>query len=248
MVEKKLLTAHELAKMLDLSVDTIWRYTRENRIPHIEVGPRQYRYIQADVLQALQKRQPAGQVQERQARYAIPPKLTYEDYARIPNEPGYTLQLIDGLIVRDPAPTFLHQRISRRLEFILLVYFEETDPQGEIFNAPIDLSLDQHNIVQPDLLYLPGSRPALRNPLDSLPELIVEISSPSTASTDRVKKMAGYQKAGIPHYWIVDPDDGFVECFALQDSRYVLLVSINEGTFSHPSFPGLSFEMTELFA
>lgn len=102
MVEKKLVTAHELAEILDLSVDTIWRYTRENHIPHIEVGPRQYRYVKSDVLQALQKRDPVGLVQEQQAEYSAQPKLTYEDYVKIPNEPGYTLQLIDGRLIREP--------------------------------------------------------------------------------------------------------------------------------------------------
>lgn len=41
---KELLTAQELAEILKLSVDTIWRCTREKRIPAVELGPRQYRY------------------------------------------------------------------------------------------------------------------------------------------------------------------------------------------------------------
>ncbi|MCK9524670.1 MAG: helix-turn-helix domain-containing protein [Limnochordia bacterium] len=63
MVEKKLLTAYELAEILDLSLDTIWHYTREDRIPHIEVEPGQYRYFETDVFQILQKRAPAHQSQ-----------------------------------------------------------------------------------------------------------------------------------------------------------------------------------------
>ena len=40
----KLLTAHELAKILSLSVETVWRYTRQNKIPFVELGNKQYRY------------------------------------------------------------------------------------------------------------------------------------------------------------------------------------------------------------
>ena len=30
--------------------------------------------------------------------------------------------------------------------------------------------------------------------------------SASNASTDLVRKMRGYHEAGVPHYWVVDPD------------------------------------------
>ncbi|HCT35457.1 MAG TPA: DNA-binding protein, partial [Firmicutes bacterium] len=53
MTRKKLITAQELSTILGLSVDTIWRYTRDRRIPHIEIGPRQYRYVEDEVLKAL---------------------------------------------------------------------------------------------------------------------------------------------------------------------------------------------------
>ena len=52
-MNKELVTAHALAEILDLSVETIWRYTRENRIPYIELGSRQYRYKLNDVIKAL---------------------------------------------------------------------------------------------------------------------------------------------------------------------------------------------------
>jgi len=41
---KEMITAQVLAKELNLSVETIWRYTRENKIPFIELGKKQYRY------------------------------------------------------------------------------------------------------------------------------------------------------------------------------------------------------------
>ena len=53
MVARNLLSAHELAKELNLSVETIWRYTREKTIPVVELGFRQYRYRLSDVLSTL---------------------------------------------------------------------------------------------------------------------------------------------------------------------------------------------------
>jgi len=52
-MDKELITAQALAEALDLSVETIWRYTRENKIPYIELGNRQYRYKLKDVINAL---------------------------------------------------------------------------------------------------------------------------------------------------------------------------------------------------
>ncbi|MEW5786044.1 MAG: helix-turn-helix domain-containing protein [Bacillota bacterium] len=51
--DKELITAHALAEALDLSVETIWRYTREKKIPCIELAGRQYRYKLDDVLSTL---------------------------------------------------------------------------------------------------------------------------------------------------------------------------------------------------
>ena len=39
-MEKELITARTLAESLDLSVETVWRYTRENKIPCVELGSR----------------------------------------------------------------------------------------------------------------------------------------------------------------------------------------------------------------
>ncbi len=246
--EDELITAQELANSLSLSVDTIWRYTREKRIPCVEIGNRQYRYNKQSVIKSLSGDKPLNRVKEDSSLYQGNKKLTYDDYARLPEEPGFRYEVIDGDLIRDPSPSFQHQRVSRRLQRILEDYFSETDPKGEVFDAPLDLNLTLHTVVQPDLLYLPGSRPAQRDPIDIVPELIVEILSPSTGRKDRVLKLNHYQSAGVTHYWILDPEDGIIEAYELRDERYVSMVRTDKGSFSHPSFPGLSFSIDELFS
>ena len=58
-----LLTAHELARELKVTVDTVWRYTRKGKIPSIRLGPREYRYCLEEVMAALN-----GQTQEAKAK------------------------------------------------------------------------------------------------------------------------------------------------------------------------------------
>ena len=84
MTEKELITAQELAALLKLSVDTICRYTREQTIPYVEIGSRQYRYHKESVLAALS----AG----RFAAEASPPyesnkKITYAECAGRTEDP-----------------------------------------------------------------------------------------------------------------------------------------------------------------
>ena len=242
-----LITAQELADSLKLSVDTIWRYTRENRIPYVEIGRRQYRYNRQNVLRALSGEDFSALAKEESVPYGKK-KLTYADYAKLPEEPGYRHEIIDGVLLRYPSPSFHHQRVSRRLQRILEDYINKVDPKGEIFDAPLDLALAEHTVVQPDLLYLPGSRPAQNDPIDVVPELVVEVISLSTGKKDRVLKLNHYQASGILHYWIVDPEEGFIEAYELRDGHYVSIVRSHTGNFSHPSFTGLSFEIETLFS
>ena len=45
------------------------------------------------------------------------------------------------------------------------------------------------------------------------PALVVEVASPSTRRYDRVTKLAAYDRAGVPAYWVVDPDEPSVLVF-----------------------------------
>lgn len=246
--DKELITAQELADSLSLSVDTIWRYTREKRIPFVEIGNKQYRYHKRNVLQALSGNKPFPSAREGSAPYQGSNKLTYEEYAKLPEESGYQYELIDGNLIRDPTPNFHHQRVSRRLQRILEDYFNEADPRGEVFDAPLDLALNKHTVVQPDLLYFPGNRPAQHNPIDTLPALVAEVLSPSTGRKDRVTKLNHYQAAGVLHYWILDPEDGIIEAYELRNELYVSLLRTHDESFSHPGFPGLYFDVEALFS
>lgn len=245
---KKYLTAKELAEKLGLSVETIWRYTREKKIPAIVMGTRQYRYDPNRVLQELQNKSPTeGAVKETKTAYS-PKAYTYDDYAALPSEPGYTVQLIDGIFVKEPAPIVHHQRVSRRLQRILEDYFWEHNPKGELFNAPIDLVLSDHSTVQPDLVFIGNAR-QLTNPkyLNVIPELVVEILSPSSKRTDTVRKLDLYCRHGISHYWIVDPEDGIIQAFKLKDDAYTV-IPVGDEHFEHPDYPGLTFSLDELIA
>jgi hypothetical protein len=73
---------------------------------------------------------------------------------------------------------------SKRLQRALEAFFEDGG-LGEVFNAPLDLILGEHDIVQPDLLIVGDAAQVTQRAIEGPPLLVVEILSPSTRAQDR---------------------------------------------------------------
>lgn len=246
--DKDLITAQALARALDLSVETIWHYTREGKIPYLELCGRQYRYNLSAVIGALS----GTAVREKESPYKIDAakKYTYQDYLELPEEPGYRYEILDGELIKEPSPNVPHQRASRRLQRILEDYFWQVDPAGEIFNAPLDVTFDDFNVVQPDIFYVAGEQKGIveHARVDGSPALVVEVLSPSTTRKDRLRKMQIYQRSAIKHYWLVNPEEKTLECFSLRDDLYTLVAcGMENESVEHPDFPGLSIDLKALW-
>lgn len=245
---EKYLTAYELAEILNLSVETIWRYTRQGKIPVIKLGEKKYRYKKEDVLETLTAG--GALVKEERAVYSKQGEYTYKDYLQLPEEPGYRYEILQGFLVKEPSPSIQHQRVSRELGFALKKYFDEFDPEGEIFGAPLDVTLGDSNVVQPDILFISGARRDImrKERIDGPCDLVVEIMSPSNHRKDRLKKMEIYRKAGVPHYWLVDPEENILEAYLLKEENYLLVFTGGpEDEFTHPAFPGLKLNLEKIF-
>lgn len=172
-------------------------------------------------------------------------KLDYSDYAAIPDD-GKRYEILEGTLHVTPAPSTDHQHASKRLQRQLEDYFEGRS-LNEVFNAPIDLILDPHDVVQPDLVVARREQVSKRG-VEGAPLLVVEILSPATREHDRSRKAARYAALGIPHYWLVDPDARRIECYRAEDGRYVLATR-GEGaaSVSHPDWPDLTLELAPLW-
>ncbi len=154
---------------------------------------------------------------------ALNARLTYDDYAAIPTD-GKTYQIVDGEVYVTPAPSPFHQRASKRLQRQLEAYFE-TSGAGEVFDAPIDLILSNHDVTQPDIAVVTDRSSITRRGIEAPPLLIVEVLSPSTERFDRQVKARHYAAVGVPHYWVLDPDQRRLECYTNVDGTFVLSAS-----------------------
>jgi Uma2 family endonuclease len=132
-------------------------------------------------------------------------KLTYEDYMLFP-EDGKRHEILDGEHYVTPAPSFGHQSISVNLSSRVHTFVRE-NRLGFLRYAPLDVLLSEHDIAQPDLLFISNERAAIVTAanVQGAPDLVIEILSDSTRRRDETLKRDRYERAGVREYWIVDP-------------------------------------------
>lgn len=170
------------------------------------------------------------------ATFKWPPQgqWTYEDYCRLP-EDGWIYEVIEGELHMSPAPQTRHQRSIGNL-FAILWNYNKLHSKGEVFIAPTDVVIaGWATPVQPDIIFI------LQEHLDiikderveGVPDLLVEVLSPWNWNVDRQKKFKVYAKAGVPEYWIVDPDQRTIELYVLHGNTYHLLGKYGVGETAH---------------
>lgn len=190
----------------------------------------------------------AGRREERMATATEKKKLSYEDYARLGE--GAPYQLIDGDLVKTPAPNPIHQNIVGAL-FIALKRAADNAKSGQVFIAPIDVQLTPHDVFQPDLIFIAKDRSAIigEAKIEGPPDLAIEVLSPGTAYYDMRVKKAAYAKAGVREYWIVDPMASSIEVYVLESGAYRLDQERAENTRALSRLiPEFQVDLAELFA
>ena len=179
-------------------------------------------------------------------------RFTYEDYRSLPESMDKRYELLDGELLMVPAPSVLHQRISRNLEY-RLVQFVREGRLGQVFHAPIDVVLgagEAREVVQPDIVYLSREREHFIHDeeIRGAPDLVVEILSPATAERDKGYKMRLYARYGVREYWIIDPKARTVEVYMPDREGFRLLQAYGPGaTIDSPLLPALRLPVDELF-
>jgi Uma2 family endonuclease len=174
-------------------------------------------------------------------------KYTYEDYLKTPDDERY--ELIEGELLMTPSPITKHQRISKNLAFSLLIFVNEHDI-GEVFYAPFDVYLDNENVVQPDILFVLKERLNIigEKNIQGAPDLVIEITSESTAYRDLVQKKKLYAKFGVKEYWIVIPGEELIEVYILKDDTYMLHKTYRkDDALESPYLRNLKVELKGIF-
>ncbi len=183
---------------------------------------------------------------------SVAQKMTAEEFLRLPEDPnGFTSQLIDGeVVMNDPSP--LHQYVVRDLLFALVTWTRDAPGRGEI-TIPLDVRLDERNVYGPDLMwYAEGRAPRRDGGRPSpIPNIAVEVRSPSTWRRDRTIKKPVYEQQGLPELWLVDTVAEGVLVYRRSSpdvTTFDVELTVGRGeTLTSPLLPGFELALDDLF-
>jgi Uma2 family endonuclease len=160
-------------------------------------------------------------------------------------------ELIDGVLVEEEMPTWMHELI---VGWLITAFRVWLGGRGGVGGSELKLAVSGERGRKPDVVvYLPGQpQPPLRARLIELPpSIVVEVISPTPqdARRDRVEKVDDYARFGVRFYWILDPELRSLEIWELNDdSRYVRTLGATGGTLDDiPGCQGLSLDLDALW-
>jgi Uma2 family endonuclease len=153
---------------------------------------------------------------------------TERDFFALP-ESNRRIELSNGVLTMAPSPTGEHALILMELASRLKNHAAAAG-LGEVLVAPLDVRLFPGTIRQPDILFVKEeNRERIGRYFDGPPDWVAEIISPGSRELDEEVKLAEYAQAGVPEYWLVDPENRTIRVYTLQGEAYTLTGTASPG-------------------
>lgn len=175
-----------------------------------------------------------------------PRRATYADLEAVP--PHRVAELLRGALVTHPRPAPRHALAANALTTTITGQFQmgRGGPGGWVFMVEPELHLGD-DVVVPDLAGWRRERlPALPDTawIDTPPDWVCEILSPSTEAVDRGVKREIYAGAGVPYLWLVSPATKQLEAFQLTMGKWLLAAVVSDaGEVAAPPFEAAPFSL-----
>lgn len=159
---------------------------------------------------------PAGQLAE--PRY-IGLRMTADQYLALDDD-GFRYNLVNGIVIMSPRPSYGHQDVASYLTLVMRRHAAERK-LGKVI-AEVDIRFASDLVYAPDIVFYAASRvPPKGRPIDTPPDMIVEVLSPSNRPFDLTTKREDYERFGVREYWAIDPDTLAVHCWRLEAGKFV---------------------------
>lgn len=177
-------------------------------------------------------------------------RATYEDVLKAPAH--MVAEVIDGVLYTFPRPAIAHTRAGSALGMWLGPPFDhgQGGPGGWWILDEPELHLGEQILV-PDVAGWRRERvPELPDAAywTLAPDWLCEVLSPSTRATDLGAKSRIYAREGIPHMWMIDPQEHSLEAFELYEGSWRSLARlIGNESVSLPPFEAVSFPLGDLW-
>jgi Uma2 family endonuclease len=161
---------------------------------------------------------------------------------------GTLCELIEGEVYMTPSPNSRHQILVGRLFTALQ---SAIDDQSIVLVSPIDVVLASDATLQPDVVFVSErSRSIVQDVVRGVPDLVIEVLSPSTAKRDRGIKMETYARHGVGECWMVSDESPAIEIYRLDtgEGAYRLHATRRAGDRADtPLLPRLRVDVAALF-
>ena len=172
--------------------------------------------------------------------------LSYAAYAEIPAD-GQRWEFLDGEVFVTPAPSPAHQFAVQMLWQFLHENVAAFGDDAIAFVSPIDVILNDAEIVQPDVVVARRGQVSARG-IEGAPLLLVEVVSPGRPALDREIKARRYAANGVERFWLADPATRTVECFRLTSGAYLRTASASgSAVLDVPDLPGVALSLERLW-
>jgi Uma2 family endonuclease len=176
------------------------------------------------------------------------PKATFEQFRQFPID-GKRYELLRGEVHVTPTPATRHQAIVQNLAMGVGSHVIKNN-LGEVYTAPLDVRLAEDTVLQPDLIFISNARAGiiLEDWIAGAPDLVVEVSSPSTAAYDRASKLPLYAESGVSELWLIDSQAKTVEVLKLQGKKYFVDATLaGDQVLTSNLFPGWHLPLRDVF-
>ncbi|MYC34009.1 MAG: Uma2 family endonuclease [Chloroflexi bacterium] len=179
-------------------------------------------------------------------------KLTAADYmAMTPPEPPYPrYQLIEGKLFRLPTPHEPHQAVVGDW-LIAMAPPANALGIGQVIVSPLDVTLNDFNVFQPDLLYVSNGREHIfdGHGVTGAPDVVVEILSDPTRRRYLKMKLPIYRKSGVREIWAMDLEAESVTVHPGDSATPTTgnVFTVDTVLTSH-AMPGVAIELRTIFA
>jgi Uma2 family endonuclease len=173
--------------------------------------------------------------------------LTWDDYLALPGETRNT-DLIDGKVVVN-APSAQHERILGKLAYASRRWLDEVGDLGE-WTTQQPVPVNERRGYQPDASWFPAGQcgePDAVAVFTGLPAIVVEVLSPSTRSTDLLRKRGDYERLGVREFWVLDPVDASALVMRFDGDRFVDVPLAAGDELTSPLLPGFTVTVGSLF-
>ena len=178
------------------------------------------------------------------------PYYTYADYLEW--DERERCEIVDGEIVVMEAPASDHQQLV--MEFLYQIRrFLEGKP-CKVFPSPFSVRLNpvkddrDTTVFEPDIVVICDSSKIKKRGCEGVPDMLIEILSPSSIRYDRLVKFRKYQQAGVREYWIADPETKSVQVCILENGHYIATMYDNTETAPVTVLPGCVIDLAAIFA